>query len=118
MTELEGANEALRSVEGLENEQQVSEFRKELDAIQNSRVDIEKDLAMREKELAEAKRKIGWKKICGISWFREGHSYCTNNIDRRDNWSFGCLFILFGFSNPGRSSSCHNYVGENCPYSR
>jgi DNA repair exonuclease SbcCD ATPase subunit len=58
MTKLEGANEALRSGEGLENEQQVSEFRRKLDAIQNRRGDIGKDLAQREKELAGAKEKL------------------------------------------------------------
>jgi DNA repair exonuclease SbcCD ATPase subunit len=58
MTNLERAEEALRSIEGLENEQKVSEFGKRLDAIQNRRGDIEKDLAQREKELAEAKGKL------------------------------------------------------------
>jgi DNA repair exonuclease SbcCD ATPase subunit len=62
MTRLEGANEALRSVEGLENEQQVSEFRKGLDAIQYKRSDTEKDMAMRGKELAEAKEKLETKR--------------------------------------------------------
>jgi len=57
-TKLEGANETLRFIEGFESEQQVSEFRKKLDAIQNRHGDIEKDLAMREKELAEAKEKL------------------------------------------------------------
>jgi len=57
MTKLEGANKALRSAEGFEDEQQVSEFRKKLDAIQNGRVSIEEDLAMRERELAEAREK-------------------------------------------------------------
>jgi len=66
MTKLEGANEALRFIEGLENEQQVSEFRKGLDAIQNSRVGIEKDLAQREKELAEAKGKLDKRKSVGF----------------------------------------------------
>jgi len=58
MTRLEAADEALRSVEGLENEQQISEFRKGLDAIQYKRVDTEKDLAMRGREIAEAKEKL------------------------------------------------------------
>jgi DNA repair exonuclease SbcCD ATPase subunit len=62
MTRLEGANEALRSVEGLENEQQISEFRKGLDAIQYKRGDTEKDLAMRGQELAEAKEKLETKR--------------------------------------------------------
>jgi DNA repair exonuclease SbcCD ATPase subunit len=72
MAKLEGANEALRSVEGLENEQQVSEFRKKLDAIQNRRGDIEKDLAQREKELAEAKEKLDRRK--SIRFLSSGRS--------------------------------------------
>ena len=66
MSKLEGANEALRSIEGLENEQQVSEFRKGLDAIQNRRGDIEKDLAMREDEVTEAKAKLDKRKFPGL----------------------------------------------------
>jgi DNA repair exonuclease SbcCD ATPase subunit len=62
MTKLEGVNKALRSIEGFEDEQQVLEFRKKLDAIQNSRVGIEEDLAMREKELAEAREKLDGRK--------------------------------------------------------
>jgi hypothetical protein len=66
MTKLEGAEEALRSIEGLEDEQQVLEFRKGLDAIQNRRRDIEKDLAQREKELAGAKEKLDKRKSVGF----------------------------------------------------
>ena len=66
MSKLEGANEALRSIEGLENEQQVSEFRKGMDAIQNRRGDIEKDLAMREDEVTEAKAKLDKRKFPGL----------------------------------------------------
>jgi DNA repair exonuclease SbcCD ATPase subunit len=58
ITRFEEAKGALRSIEGLENELQVSEFRKRLDAIQNRRSDIEEDLAMREMELAEAKERL------------------------------------------------------------
>jgi DNA repair exonuclease SbcCD ATPase subunit len=58
ITRLEAADEALRSVEGLENEQQVSEFRKGLDAIQYKRGDTEKDLAMRGREIGEAKENL------------------------------------------------------------
>ena len=54
----EAADEALRSVEGLESEQRISEVRKGLDAIQYKRVDTEKDLAMRAKEIADAKEKL------------------------------------------------------------
>jgi DNA repair exonuclease SbcCD ATPase subunit len=62
MTKLEGANKALRSIEGFEDEQQVLGFGKKLDAIQNSRVGIEEDLAMREKELAEAREELDRRK--------------------------------------------------------
>jgi DNA repair exonuclease SbcCD ATPase subunit len=58
ITKLEGADEVLRSIGGFETEQQVSEFRKRLDATENRRDDIEKDLAVRERELAEAKEKL------------------------------------------------------------
>jgi len=72
MTKLEGANEALRSIEGFESEQQVSEFRKTLDAIQNTRGNIGKDLAMREKELAEAKEKLEREKFVRFFSSRKG----------------------------------------------
>jgi len=72
MTKLEEANEALRSIEGLENELQVSEFRRGLDAIQNRRGDIEKDLAMRETELAEAKEKLKREKFVRFFASRKG----------------------------------------------
>ena len=62
MTKLEGANKALGSIEGFEDEQQVLEFRKKLDAIQNSRVGIGEDLAMREKELSEAREELDRRK--------------------------------------------------------
>jgi DNA repair exonuclease SbcCD ATPase subunit len=66
MTKLEGANETLRSIEGFEDEQQVSEFKKKLDAIQNRRVGIENDLAQREKELAEARGNLDKRKFIGF----------------------------------------------------
>jgi DNA repair exonuclease SbcCD ATPase subunit len=72
MTKLEGANGALRSIEGFESEQQVSEFRKKLDAIQNTRGNIEKDLAMRERELAEAKEKLKREKFVRFFGSRKG----------------------------------------------
>jgi DNA repair exonuclease SbcCD ATPase subunit len=72
ITKLEEANEALRSIEGLEDEQRVSEFRKKLDAIQNRLEDIEKDLAMREIELAEAKEKSRKGKIVRFFGSRQG----------------------------------------------
>jgi DNA repair exonuclease SbcCD ATPase subunit len=62
VTKLEKAKEALSSIEGFKDEQQVSEFRRKVDAIENRREDIEKDLAMRERELAEAKGKLDKRK--------------------------------------------------------
>jgi DNA repair exonuclease SbcCD ATPase subunit len=58
ITKLKEANEALRSIEGLEDEPRVSELGKKLDAIQSRREDIENDLVMREMELTEAKEKL------------------------------------------------------------
>jgi len=75
MIKLEGANEALRSIGGFEDEQRVSEFRKRLDAIQNRRDDIEKDLAVRERELAEAKVKLGKRK--SVRFFGSGSGIAT-----------------------------------------
>jgi len=49
------ADEALTAIEGLKDKQQVSESRKGLDALQNRRGDVEKDLAQREKELLGVK---------------------------------------------------------------
>jgi DNA repair exonuclease SbcCD ATPase subunit len=72
MTKLEGVSEALRSIEGFESEQQVSEFRKKLDAIQNTWGNIEKDLAMRERELAEAKEKLKREKFVRFFGSRKG----------------------------------------------
>jgi DNA repair exonuclease SbcCD ATPase subunit len=72
MTKLERADVALRSIEGFESEQQVSEFRKKLDAIQNTRGNIKKDLAMRERELAEAKEKLEREKIVRFFSSRKG----------------------------------------------
>jgi DNA repair exonuclease SbcCD ATPase subunit len=66
MTELERTEEALKFVEGFENEQQVAEFRKELDAIQDRRMNVGKDLAQRETELAEAKGNLGRRKAVGF----------------------------------------------------
>jgi DNA repair exonuclease SbcCD ATPase subunit len=63
---------ALKSVEGLENEQQILEFRKGLDAIQYKRIDTEKDVAMRGREIAEAKEKLEKKR--SQAFFGSGHS--------------------------------------------
>jgi DNA repair exonuclease SbcCD ATPase subunit len=78
MTKLEGANKALRSIEGFEDEQQVSEFRKKLDAIQNRHMGIEKDLAQREKELAGAKEKLDRRK--SVRFFGSGKGIATSII--------------------------------------
>jgi DNA repair exonuclease SbcCD ATPase subunit len=78
ITKLEEANEALGSIEGFEDEQQVLEFRKGLDAIQNRRGDIEKDLTMREMELAEAKKKLKKEKF--VSFFSSGKGIATSII--------------------------------------
>jgi len=71
----EEATRALGSIVGLEDEQRVSEFRKGLDAIQNRRGDIEKDLAQREKELAEAKEKLDRRK--SVRFFGSGKGIAT-----------------------------------------
>jgi DNA repair exonuclease SbcCD ATPase subunit len=56
------ADEALKAIEDLKDKQRVSDLRKGLDAIQNRREDIEKDIAQREKELAGAKEKLDRRK--------------------------------------------------------
>jgi DNA repair exonuclease SbcCD ATPase subunit len=56
------ADEALRAIEGFEDKQQVLELRKELDGVQNRCWNIENDLAMREADLAEAKKELDRKK--------------------------------------------------------
>jgi len=55
---LNAADVALKAIEGIENEQQILEFRKGLDAIHYKRVDTEKDVAMRGREIAAAKEKL------------------------------------------------------------
>ncbi len=72
------ADEALRAIEGLKDKQQVSEFRKGLDAIQNRRGDIEKDLAQREKELAGAKEKLDRRK--SVKFLGSGRGIATSII--------------------------------------
>lgn len=62
VAESKRANEALSSIEGLESEQQLSEFRRRLDAIQIRRGDIGKDLDKRGKEVIEAKEKLDKRK--------------------------------------------------------
>jgi len=78
VTTLEEANEALKSIEGLENEQQVSGLRRKLDAIQNRRGDIEEDLAMRELELVEANEKLKREKF--VRFFNSGKGIATSII--------------------------------------
>jgi DNA repair exonuclease SbcCD ATPase subunit len=75
VTKVERASEALRSSGRFEDEQRVSEFRKKLDAIQNRREDIEKDLAVRERELAEAKGKLDRRK--SVRFFGSGSGIAT-----------------------------------------
>ena len=75
ITKLEGADETLRSFDGFEAEQQVLEFRKKLDAIENRRDDIEKDMAVRERELAEAKGKLDKRK--SVRFFGSGGGIAT-----------------------------------------
>jgi hypothetical protein len=72
MNRLGAVDAALKSVEGLENEQQILEFRKGLDAIQYKRIDTEKDVAMRGREIAEAKEKLEKKR--SQAFFGSGHS--------------------------------------------
>ena len=74
-TKLEDADETLGSFDGFETEQQVWESRKKLDAIENRRDDIEKDLAVREKELAEAKEKLDRRK--SVRFFGSGGGIAT-----------------------------------------
>ena len=69
------ADEALQAIEGFADKQQVSKFRKGLDAIQNRRGDIEKDLTMREGELAEAKGRLDRRKSVGF--FGSGKGMAT-----------------------------------------
>ncbi len=78
MTKLEKANTALKSIEGLENEQQSSEFRKRLDAIQNRRGDIEKGLATQEKRVTETKEKLDRRK--SVRFLGSGRGIATSII--------------------------------------
>ena len=78
VAKLKETNEALRSIDGLENELQVSEFRKELDAIQNRRGDIQEDVAMREMELTKSKEKSKKEKF--VSFFSSGKGITTSII--------------------------------------
>jgi DNA repair exonuclease SbcCD ATPase subunit len=58
----ERADKALKGIAGFRDKQQVSGLRRELDAVQNRRGSIEKDLAEREEELTEANKKLGKRK--------------------------------------------------------
>jgi len=69
------ADEALQTIEGFNDKQRASEFRKELDAIQNRRGDIENDLAMRERELAGAKENLNIRK--SVRFFGSGGGIAT-----------------------------------------
>ena len=72
------ADEALRAIEGFKDKQQVSEFRKGLDAIQNRRGDIEKDLAMREEEVTETKERLDRRK--SVRFLGSGRGIATSII--------------------------------------
>ncbi len=72
------ADEALMGIEDLKDKQRVSEFRKGLDAVQNRRGDIEKDLAQREKELAGAKEKLDRRK--SVRFLGSGKGIATSII--------------------------------------
>ena len=56
--ESDRAGKALGSIEGFRDRQDVSEFRRQLDVVQNGRGNIEKDLVQRQNELSEAKQKL------------------------------------------------------------
>jgi DNA repair exonuclease SbcCD ATPase subunit len=56
--ESERAGKALGSIDGFRDKQDVSEFRRQLDVIQNGRGTIENDLVQRQKEMSEAKEKL------------------------------------------------------------
>ncbi len=58
----EKAGKALTAAEGFRDKQELSGLRRELDAVQNRREIIGKDLAQREGELAEAEEKLGKRK--------------------------------------------------------
>lgn len=78
VAEAKRANEALRSIKGLESEQQVSEFRKRLDTIQIRREDIGRDLDKREKEVTETKEKLNKRK--SLRFLSSGKSIATAAI--------------------------------------
>ena len=63
LAEVKRLKEALVSLQGWENEQQVSEFRKRLSGIQIKRSSIEEQLPRREKEAAETKEKLDERKL-------------------------------------------------------
>jgi DNA repair exonuclease SbcCD ATPase subunit len=58
----ERADKALMAAEGFRDKREISVLRRELDAVQNRRGIIERDLIQREQELAEAKGKLGRRK--------------------------------------------------------
>jgi DNA repair exonuclease SbcCD ATPase subunit len=58
----EKADKALSAMEGFRDKQQISELRRELDAARNRRGIVEKDLAQREQELAQATGKLSKRK--------------------------------------------------------
>jgi len=71
----ERAGKALGSIEGFRDKQDVSDFRRQLDVIQNGRGTIEKDLIQRQKELVEAKEKLDRRK--SLVFLGSGKSIAT-----------------------------------------
>jgi len=70
-TKLERADEALRSFDGFETEQQVSESRRKLDAIRNRREDIGNSLNKLQREVAEAEERLNKRKSIRFLSLRE-----------------------------------------------
>jgi DNA repair exonuclease SbcCD ATPase subunit len=60
------ADKALSAAEGFRDKQQIAALRRELDALQNRRGIIEKDLEQREQELAGARAKLGKDKFAAF----------------------------------------------------
>jgi DNA repair exonuclease SbcCD ATPase subunit len=73
----EKADKALSAEEGFGDKRELSELRRELDAIQSRRGIIEKDLAEREEELAEAKGKLGRRKSVAFLGSAKGIAAAT-----------------------------------------
>jgi DNA repair exonuclease SbcCD ATPase subunit len=66
------ADEGLSGIIGFEDKQQIAEIRKGLEALKNRREDIEKDLAARDTELAEAKQQLDRRRSLRLVGSRKG----------------------------------------------